>query len=183
MLGKIAFGVTGLLMLGSITAQASEATQIADRAGFLVGHAHRCGIADGRLERSQGRIDALIAAFSVDEDDKDAAQAQFTRRVLASALAELIDDPLPSCGLVRAQLARFEQHRGPAIAHPGSLEENRMVEENRTTAPPDRTAASPKRAKSSRPATTRREEPTPERRAALELRRAAQQLRGRPPSL
>lgn len=177
-----ALGLAAGLLLGMAAARASEATQLADRAGFLVGHAHRCGVAEAHLERTQGRIDELIAAFSVDDGDNEDAQTQFAQRVLASALAQMIGDPLPACGVVRSQLARFEQHRRPAIAQPDSFKERRLVEQNRPDSGPGRDAASTKPAKSGK-SLTRREELTPERRSVLELRRAAHRLRGRPPSI
>jgi hypothetical protein len=49
---KLACGAVGVLMLGSTVAQATDATMLADRGGFLVGHAHRCGVAEYRLQRS-----------------------------------------------------------------------------------------------------------------------------------
>jgi hypothetical protein len=102
-------------LLGIVAAQAdegaSEATVIADRAGFLLGHAHRCGINDNRLQRSESRLRELIAAFSSDDEDQKTAQSQFAARAIASALAQFRGDPTPSCMAVRTQLAQFEQHR------------------------------------------------------------------------
>jgi len=112
-LGKLASIAAGALLLGTMAAYASDATALADRAGFLIGHAHRCGVADMRLEQQKPALDALIAAYASDDDDREAARAQFEERVLASTLAGVLGDALPSCAVVRAQLAQFEQHRLP----------------------------------------------------------------------
>ena len=88
-------------LLGMVAAQAdegvSEATVIADRAGFLLGHAHRCGVNDKRLQRSEARLRELIAAFSSDDEDQKTGQSQFVARAIASALAQFRGDPTPSC--------------------------------------------------------------------------------------
>jgi hypothetical protein len=173
----------GLLLIGillSAAAQASEATDVADRAGFLVGHAHRCGVAEARLERSRARIERVIAAFARDGDDKDAAEARLAQQILTGALGELLGPPLPACALVRSALTRFEAHRDPA-ATPSDQEEM-MAEKKQSIARPGRTAAAGKPARA-KPASTGREDLSPEGRAALALRQAAQKSRGKPPSL
>jgi hypothetical protein len=123
-------------LLGIVAAQAdegvSEATVIADRAGFFLGHAHRCGINDNRLQRSELRLRELIAAFSSDDEDQKTAQSQFAARAVASALAQSRGDPTPSCIAVRTQLAQFEQHR-PGSAVRDRADAARTSSENRTT--------------------------------------------------
>ena len=47
---KLVCAAAAALMLSTVVSQASEATLLADRAGFLLGHAHRCGIEDARLQ-------------------------------------------------------------------------------------------------------------------------------------
>jgi len=104
---KLVCAATAALMFGTVAAQASEATLLADRAGFLLGHARRCGIEDARLRRSEGVIDEAIAAFALDDEDKETAKSGFAERVLASALAKLLGDPVPSCRAVGAELTRL----------------------------------------------------------------------------
>jgi hypothetical protein len=99
------------MLIGAAAARASDATTLADRAGFLVGHALRCGVAEARLKRSATLIGDLIGAYALDGDDRNAAQSAFMQRVVASASAKTLGEPLPSCTTVRTQLARFEQHR------------------------------------------------------------------------
>lgn len=175
---RLALCAIGVLWLSTAAADASEAATVADRAGFLIGHAQRCGVAEARLERVAAFGKELIAAFSLDDDEKEAAQTQFAERILASGLAKLIGDPLPSCAAVRSQLARLEQHASARGV-------GQMANDNRSAAKPARSGrgAAAKPPEAARPATTVPEELTTERRAALELRRAAQQQRGRPPSI
>ena len=180
MLGPQGVALIGALLFGAAAAQASEATDIADRAGFLMGHAHRCGVAEGRLEHAQARIERIIAAFARDDDDRDTAETHLAQQILAGALATLLGDPLPACALVRSELAQFEAHRNPA-ATPSDQEEM-MAEKQQSSVRPGRTAAAGKPAKA-KPASTGREDLSPEGRAALALRQAAQKSRGKPPSL
>jgi hypothetical protein len=177
-------GAVGALVLGTVAAQASDATLLAGRAGFLVGHAHRCGVAQDRLERSAALIKEVISAFSLDDDDRKAGQERFDERVLAGALADLLDDLVPSCGAVRAQLALLEKHRRAVPLRPGTQHPAQMARANRSDGAPALAISSPRAqpAKSAKPASTRREDLTPERRAGLELRRAAQQVRGKLPA-
>lgn len=99
-----------LLLLGASPVQASEATNLAQRAGFLLGHAVRCGIPAARIEASAAVMDGLITAYSASDDDELAARSDFIKLAVASARGAQLGDPLPSCGVVRAQLALFEQH-------------------------------------------------------------------------
>ena len=172
-------------MLGSAAAQASDATMLAGRAGFLVGHAHRCGVAEHRLRRSAVLIKEVIAAFSLDDEDRKAGQERFDEHVLAGALADLLGDPIPSCDAVRSQLALLEQHRRAAPPHPGNLREGQMARDNRSDSAPaqPRSSAVAKPAKSAKPASAPGEDLTAEQRADLALRQAAQQSRGKPPSI
>jgi hypothetical protein len=103
------------MLAAASAAHASDATTLADRAGFLVGHALRCGVAEARLKHSATLVGDLIGAYALDRDDRKAAQSAFTERVVASVSAKMLGEPLPSCATVRTQLARFEQHR--QIAH------------------------------------------------------------------
>lgn len=178
-----ALACAGAMLFGSLAAQASEATLIADRAGFLIGHAHRCGVEEGRVLRSRGVVDELISAFALDGDDKETAETKFAERFLASALAELIGDPAPSCTFVLARLARFEQHRPPPARQPDNQREQQIVRDKPSNAQPRRTTARTKPPKTAKPSSTRREGLSPEQRADLELKRAARQTRGRPPSI
>jgi hypothetical protein len=99
------------MVAGAASAQATDATMLADRAGFLVGHALRCGVAEIRLKGSATLIGELIDAYAIDGDDRKAAQSAFMERVVSSVAAKVPDEPMPSCAAVRTQLTRFERHR------------------------------------------------------------------------
>jgi hypothetical protein len=157
------------LLFSATAAHASEATLLADRAGFLVGHAQRCGVADARLERSAAFVEKLIAAYASDQDDRDAAETRFAKRLLASAFAELLGDPVPSCAAVRSQLALFERHR--PTAHVRRRNAGNAMAHDARSKPPARNGRA---AASAAPAA--------DRRAALAFKRTAQQPRRRPPS-
>jgi hypothetical protein len=184
MLRKPALGALAALLLGAAAAQASEATTVADRAGFLLGHAQRCGVAEDRLERAAAYSKELIAAFAVDDDDRQAAQTEFAERVLASALAAALGDPLPSCGVVKARLAELERHRQLAASQSGNGERS-MADNGRSDEGPPRAERreAAKAAKPARRVTTKPEALTAEQRTQLALKRAARQMRGRPPSI
>lgn len=179
MAAKLAYAGLGALMLAATAAQASEATTVADRAGFLIGHAQRCGVAEDRLVRSAGRVDTIIAAFSLDDGDREAAQARFAESIAAAALAQLLGDKLPSCGIVRSTLVQFERHRQPAEQRERQMARN----DHRDGGTARRAATGATPSKAARRSSTKREDLSAERRAALESQRAAQQTRGKPPSI
>ena len=172
MVTKLLGGVLGALILAATAAQASEATTVADRAGFLVGHAQRCGVAEARLERSTKRISAVIAAFADDDQDREAAETRFGDSMIAAAFAKLLGDPLPSCATVRSTLAQFERHRQPA-------KEGQTAQNVRRDSGLARHAASAHKAPSSlaRRSSGKREDLSAERRDTPGLLRAAQHTR------
>jgi hypothetical protein len=171
------------LLLGAVSAEGSEATLLGDRAGFLFGHAHRCGVQDADLERLGPVIRGAISTFAVDDEDKRAAASAFGERFLASALGQELQDPLPSCAIVLSQFARLEQHRISALAKPD--EGNRSMTDNQSKLikRSSGNSVTGKRAKAGKEKSVRAEALTPERRAELELKRAAREVRGRPPSI
>lgn len=179
MVAKLVCGVLGALVLAATAAQATEAMTVADRAGFLIGHAQRCGVAEDRLEHSAKRIGTVIAAFASDAGDREAAQARFAEGIAAAALAQLLGDKLPSCAIVRSTLAQFEGHRH-AVKEP----EGPMARDDRQGGGTARHAASAGTTpgKAAKRTGAKRADLSAERRAALQLRRAAQQTRGNPPS-
>lgn len=186
MISKLVCGGLGALVLLATTtgpAAAGEAALLADRAGFLVGHGYRCGVAEARLQQSTTAFAQLIAAYASDDDDRTTAQQRFGERLLAAALAELLRDPLPSCAVVREKLAEFDRHRA-IMAGAGRQSEGQMVTGNRTPGSATKHAeGTAKKPVAARPATTKREDLTADRRAALETRRVARQTRGKPPSI
>jgi hypothetical protein len=107
----LAAAAASLLLFAAAAAHATDATELAKRAGFLIGHAYRCGAPATQIKASAAMMDGLIAAYSLNNDDKTAARTVFVEDAAVSALAkQQPDGPLPECAVVRAQLSRFEQH-------------------------------------------------------------------------
>ena len=182
MLAKLVCGTLGALALAT-AAHASDATTVADRAGFLIGHAQRCGVAEARLERSTKRIRAVIAAFAADDQDRDAAQAQFAESITASALAQLLGDKLPSCATIRSTFAEFEQHRQTADKQTADKREGSLARNDGHDTPQSAASANPAPDRAARRTSARREHPAANRRAQAKWQRLAQQTHGKPPSI
>ena len=108
--------ISAALMLSIGSAQAGDASLIAERGGFLVGHGYRCHVGDARLQPAAQLIHTLIAAASDDADAQDAAEQNFAERFLAAVFAAERGGPAASCGNVRAELARLARYNSPAPA-------------------------------------------------------------------
>jgi hypothetical protein len=167
------------MVLAAASAQAGEASAVAERGGFLLGRAYRCSIDDQRLAAPARIIHDLIAALSDSVEETAAADRTFADRVLASVFAAALHDPAPSCRFVRRELAQFERHQ-PA---PSARGETRMSSDQR---PPKiqekhvRVAQVPRAKKLTE---TQRENLTPNQRADLARKLAAKEQRNRPPSI
>jgi hypothetical protein len=82
------FAVTTLLLLLGIgVANAADPTQLAATGGFLLGNAHRCGVAVERVERAGKVIHGFIAAAAKDSGEAAAADSRFAAIFLATSLA------------------------------------------------------------------------------------------------
>ena len=171
-------GCAAALLLAASPTLAGEASQLAERGGFLLGHAYRCGVASDRLQPAARMVQQLIAALSLDSDEETAADQKFIDEVLASGLAEAPGVPLPSCGAIRRDFALFEQHQR-LVSLPG---EAAMSDENPLPKPKSQNH-SVKPVRSKKPTSTQPEGLSPERRAKIALKLAAQEQRGRPPSI
>ncbi len=177
-LSRMLAGGAAALILTASTACAGDASQIATRGGFLLGHAYRCGVASDRLQPAARMVQQLIAALSLDSDEETAADQKFIDEVLASGLAEAPGVPLPSCGAIRRDFALFEQHQR-LVSLPG---EAAMSDENPLPKPKSQNH-SVKPVRSKKPTSTQPEGLSPERRAKIALKLAAQEQRRRPPSI
>jgi hypothetical protein len=102
--------VATLIWVMVSTACAGEAAEIADRGGFLVGHAYRCGVSAEQLRPSTQLVQELVAAFALDGEEQAAADQVFVESLLASLRAESADDRVASCASIRRALAQLEQH-------------------------------------------------------------------------
>ena len=67
-------------------AEAANPTLLAETGGFLLGNAHRCGVAVDRVERVGNAIHDFIVAAARDSSEAAAADSRFAEIFLASAL-------------------------------------------------------------------------------------------------
>jgi hypothetical protein len=171
--------VAAALVLAAANAQAGEASAVAERGGFLLGHAYRCGVEDQRLEAPARLVHDLIAALSASVEETAAADQAFADRVLASVFAAVLRDPAPSCSLVRRELAQFERHQ-PA---PSARGETHMSSNLRAPQTPEKHVRVAQMPRAKKLTETRHENPTPSQRAELGRKLAAKEHRNHPPSI
>ena len=107
------FGVAVVsLAVLAVPAAASESSMLALEAGFLLGHAQRCGISTDRVERVGKPIRDAIAAAADDSDQEKAAGSRFQLIFRASAYPDTETHSLmPDCTRIVRQFERLEQHR------------------------------------------------------------------------
>ena len=104
--------VTAVLLLstGGI-AMAAVSTGLAETGGFLLGNAHRCGVAVARIADAGRVIHRLIVAASDGTGEQKAADLRFAEAFLASAYPN--QDrflSIPPCKAVVTQFERLERH-------------------------------------------------------------------------
>jgi hypothetical protein len=88
---------------------AASSTRIAEAGAYLLGNAHRCGVADDRVVRAGKVIRDLIAAAADDESERKVAKSRFAEIFRASAEAEGSGRTLtPPCKTVVMQFERLE---------------------------------------------------------------------------
>lgn len=106
--------VAAALCLAATAAQASEASDVAGRGGFLLGHAYRCGVPVDQLQSSAEVVHKLSSALAADESDKSDADKAFAERFVVSAAADSLGELLPACPVIKRALAEFEKHNPEA---------------------------------------------------------------------
>ena len=99
-----------ILLLGIGVAEAANPTLLAETGGFLLGNAHRCGVAVERVERAGNAIHDFMFAAARDSSEAAAADSRFAEIFLASALPNQDPDAFPSCTVVIEQFDRLERH-------------------------------------------------------------------------
>ena len=98
------------LVAASGAAMAANPTRIAETGAFLLGNAHRCGVADDRVVRAGKVIRELIVAAADDASEQTAAKTRFAEIFRESARSEGSGrTPTPPCGTVVTQFERLEQ--------------------------------------------------------------------------
>ena len=101
---------SGTTSLG--TNATADASRIATNAGFLLGNAHRCGVATDRVVRAGQLIRELIQAAAKDSKEREDATDQFATFFLASALPGQSDGKLvASCNTITSEFQKLERHR------------------------------------------------------------------------
>ena len=115
-----------ILLLGVGVAEAANPTLLAETGAFLLGNAHRCGVAVERVERAGNVIHGFIVAAARDSSEAAAADSRFAEIFLATALPNQDPDAFPSCTVVIQQFDRLERHheqtggnRDTRVASPG----------------------------------------------------------------
>jgi hypothetical protein len=103
-----------LLLSGSAVAEPANPTQLAETAAYLPGNAHRCGVADERVEHAGTAIRDLIVVAARDSAEAAAAESRFVEIFLALAAPSQDRDGFPSCKVVIARFERLEGHHQEA---------------------------------------------------------------------
>ena len=106
---SILTAATALLLSGTAVAEPAKQTQLAETAAYLLGNAHRCGVADERVEHAGTAIRDLIVVAARDSAEAAAAESRFVEIFSALAAPSQDRDGFPSCRVV---IARFERLEG-----------------------------------------------------------------------
>src|SRR5215831_12254102 len=106
---------SAVLVSGTGGAMAANPIRIAETGAFLLGNAHRCGVADERVVRAGKVIRELITAAADDAGEQTAAKSRFVEIFRESARPEGNGrTPIPPCETVVAQFERLEQFHDKA---------------------------------------------------------------------
>ena len=98
------------LAFASGSAMAANPTRIAETGAYLLGNAHRCGVADERVVRAGKVIRELIVAAADDAGAQTAAKSRCAEIFRESARSEGNGRmPIPPCRTVVGQFERLEQ--------------------------------------------------------------------------
>ena len=111
---SILAGATALLLSGSVVAEPVNPTQLAETAAYLLGNAHRCGVADERVEHAGTAIRDLIVVAARDSAEAAAAESRFVEIFSATTAPSQDREGFPSCKVVIARFERLEGHHQQA---------------------------------------------------------------------
>jgi len=105
---------SAVLVSGTGIAVAANSVRIAETGAFLLGNAHRCGVADERVVRAGKVIRELMIAASEDPSQRMAAKSRFTEIFRAAARTDgSAGISNPTCKAVLAQFERLERLGDP----------------------------------------------------------------------
>jgi hypothetical protein len=94
--------------------------RIAADSGFLLGNAHRCGIATDRVVQAGDVVRQLIASAAADDNERDQAALRFAQFFLVSAVPDTDKEKMAaSCDVVTSEFEKFEQHQTRLAAEAG----------------------------------------------------------------
>jgi len=103
---------TGALLLASVgVAEATDPRSLAETNAYLLGNAHRCGVADDRVEQAGTIVRDSIAAAARNSAELAAAESRYVEIFAAIAVPSQDRDGFPACKVVIPQFERLERHR------------------------------------------------------------------------
>ncbi|MBV8122421.1 MAG: hypothetical protein JO081_21085 [Alphaproteobacteria bacterium] len=111
---SILASAAALLFLGSAAAEPANPTQLAETGAYLLGNAHRCGVADERVEHAETAIRDLIVVAARDSAEEAAAESRFVEIFSLLAAPSQDREGFPSCKVVIARFERLEGQRQQA---------------------------------------------------------------------
>src|SRR5262249_36616056 len=107
-------GATALLLCGSAVAEPADPRQLAETVAYLLGNAHRCGVADERVEHAGTGMRDLIVVAAQDSAEAAAAESRFVEILSAIAVPSQDWDAFPSCKVGIARFERLEERHQQA---------------------------------------------------------------------
>lgn len=105
-------------------ASADDALRIAERGGFLLGQAYRCGSPVEHLENPANLIQSMLRAAAASSDQRATAEQTFAEQFLVNMITPGHAGLLPSCARVRRELSRLAEHPAPTTLPGGSADVN-----------------------------------------------------------
>jgi hypothetical protein len=102
--------IVAVLLVSGAAEAAANSTRIAETGAYLLGNAHRCGVADARVVRAGKVIRELIIAAADDPSERVAAKSRFAEIFREAARADGDGRlPTPPCKTVVTQFERLER--------------------------------------------------------------------------
>jgi hypothetical protein len=108
----LSFAACALLLVSSNVAEAADPTSLAETNAYLLGNAHRCGVADDRVEHAGAVVRDLNTA------ELEAAKSRYVEIFSALAAPSHDRNGFPSCQVVIPQFERLERnHQQASLAY------------------------------------------------------------------
>ena len=110
----LSFAACALLLVSSNVAEAADPTSLAETNAYLLGNAHRCGVADDRVEHAGAVVRDLIVVAAPDTAELEAARSRYVEIFSALAAPSHDRNGFPSCQVVIPQFERLERNHQQA---------------------------------------------------------------------